>query len=230
MEKFDQYFIQEMKNKLDVELLGVVSLQTSTSEELKRRATSLLPHAKSVVVLGKEIYREVVSLLKPRKEVGEAECGELLGPHSDYLSGRLTGAAHNLSNLFRREGYRSLPLPAVGCPTDQRFMTAVFSYKHAGELAGLGKIGKHSLLITPEFGSRVRLACVLTEALLESSHLTQKDYCINCDACIRECPAQALHVPKQNEVYSMDKFACRTYRQAGLTCTICMKVCDQVLG
>jgi hypothetical protein len=27
------FFVQEVKNKLDVELLGVVSLQTSTSEE-----------------------------------------------------------------------------------------------------------------------------------------------------------------------------------------------------
>jgi epoxyqueuosine reductase QueG len=168
--------------------------------------------------------------LKPRKEVGEAEYGELLGPRSDYVSSLLTGAAQHLANLFRRKGYRSLALPAVGCPTEQRFMTAVFSYKHAGELAGLGKIGRHSLLITAEFGSRVRLACVLTEACLESSHLTQKDYCTNCDACIRECPPQALHMPERSEVYSMDKFACRTYRQAGLTCSICMKVYDEVLG
>jgi epoxyqueuosine reductase len=230
MGKFDRDFMEKIKNQLDVELLGIVSLPTSTSDELKRRAISILPEVKSVVVLGKEIFREVVSLLKPRKEVGEAEYGELLGPHSDFLSGRLTGASHHLANLFRREGYRSLPLPAVGCPTDQRFMTALFSYKHAGELAGLGKIGRHSLLITPEFGPRVRLACVLTEAPLESSHLAQKDYCAHCDVCIRECPAQALAVPEGDEAYSMDKFACRTYRQAGLTCSVCMKVCDEALG
>ena len=40
-----------------------------------------MPNAKSVVVLGKEIYKEVVLLLKPSKEAGEAESGELVGVH-----------------------------------------------------------------------------------------------------------------------------------------------------
>ena len=230
VKRFDQHFIQEMKSKLDVELIGVASVEESNSKELKSSATSLLPGAKSVVVLGKEIYKEVISLLRPSKEVGEAEYGELLGPHGDYLAGRLTRAVHQLADIFRKETYRSLALPAVGCPTDQRSLTAIFSYKHAGQLAGLGVIGRHSLLITPEFGPRVRLACLLTEASLEPSSLIQRDNCINCDACIRECPAQALEIPRQGESYSMNKFACRTYRQAGLTCSVCMKVCDEVVG
>lgn len=229
MKIFDRHFIQEMKSKLDVELIGVASVEKSTSKELKERATSLLPNAKSVVVLGKEIYKEVVSLLGPSKEAGEAERGELLGVHTDYLNGRLNRAVHELASFFKQEGYRSLPLPAVG-PTDQRFLTSLFSYKHAAQLAGLGTIGHHSLLITPEYGPRVRLACILTEASLEPSQLTNRDYCINCDACIRECPVQALEIPKQGEAYSMNKFACRTYRLAGLTCGVCMKVCDDGMG
>jgi len=230
MRKFDQHFIQEMKSKLDVELIGVASVETSTSKELKDRANSLLPGVKSVIVVGKEIYKEVVALLEPSKGAGEAERGELLGPHSDYLSGRLTKAVYDLADLFRKEGYRSLPLPAAGCPTDQRSLTALFSYKHAAQLSGLGTIGRHSLLITPQYGPRVRLACLLTEISLEASPWVQKDYCVDCDACIRKCPAQALEVPRQGEAYSMNKFACRTYRQAGLTCSVCMKVCDKVLG
>ena len=176
------------------------------------------------------MYKEVISLLKPSKEVGEAEFGELLGPHGEYLNGRLTKAAYDLAVLFRKEGYRTLPLPAVGGPTDQRSLTAIFSYKHAAELAGLGTIGKHSLLITPEFGPRVRLACLLTEAPLESSPIPKKEHCINCSACIEACPAQALEMPKGSQAYSINKFACRTYRQAGLTCGVCIKACDEVLG
>lgn len=229
MEEFSQDFIQGMKSKLDIELIGVASVQASNSRELKERAGALLPSTKSVVVFGKEIYREVVALFKPSKEAGEAESGELMGAHSGYLSGRLTRAVHELATLFRQKGYRSLPLPAVG-PSDQRFLTSLLSYKHVAELAGLGTIGRHSLLITPEFGPRVRLACLLTEASLEPSPLAHKEYCSDCDACIRECPAQALQVPKQREAYSMNKFACRTYRQAGLTCSVCMKACDETLG
>jgi epoxyqueuosine reductase QueG len=229
MEQLGQEFIQGMKNKLDVELIGVAPVQNSPSVELKERVGALLPKAKSVVVLGKEIYKEVVSLLKPSKETGEAESGELLAGHSDYLNGRLTRAVHELATLFRQNGYGSLPMPAVG-PSDQRFLTALLSFKHAAALAGLGTIGRHSLLITPEFGPRVRLACLLTEASLEPSPMNEEQYCVNCDACIRECPAQALQVPENGATYSMNKFACRAYRQAGLTCTVCMKACDAILG
>jgi epoxyqueuosine reductase len=230
MRKFDQSFLSDMKRKLDVELLGVASIEPSTPEELRSKATSLLPTAKSVVVVGKEIYEEIVSLLKPSKEAGAAEYGELLGPHADYLSGRLNKAIYDLATLFKKEGYRSLPLPAAGCPIDQRFLTAIFSYKHAGELAGLGTIGKHSLLITPEYGPRVRLACLLTEAPLEGSPRKTKEYCIRCDACIRTCPANALNKPEHEEPYSMNKFACQAYRQMGMACSLCIKVCAEALG
>jgi len=226
--KFDLQFIQEMKKNLDVEMIGVVSTVTSTSKELREKAASLLPEVKSVIVLGKEIYKEVVALLKPSKEAGETEPGELLVGHADYLNGRLNRAIHELAGIFQKDGYRCLPLPAVS-PTDQRFLTSLFSYKHAAELAGLGTIGRHSLLITPEFGPRVRLSCLLTQVPLETSPLIHKDYCINCNVCIRECPAQAIQLPREDEVYSINKFACRIYRNAGLTCSVCMKVCDEVL-
>lgn len=184
-----------------------------------------------MVVLGKEIYKEVVALVsRSSRQAGEAERGELLGPHSEYLNGRLNKAIYDLATLFRKEGYRSLPLPAAGCPTDQRYLTALFSYKHAAQLAGIGAIGRNSLLITPQFGPRVRLACLLTETPIRASPPLQKEYCIQCDICIKECPSRALQLPYKGEVYSMNKFACRTYRQAGFTCGLCIRVCDEALG
>ena len=230
MSKFDASFLEEMKKKLDVQLLGVASIATSNSKELRERANSLLPAAKSVVVLAKEMYREVVALLRPSKGVGEADAGELFGPHGDYLNGRLTRAAYDLAELLRKEGYRSLVLPAAGCPMDQRSLTAIFSYKHAAVLAGLGTMGRHSLLITPQYGPRVRLACLLTDAPLEGTAAPSKNYCRDCDACLRECPAQALKVPGPDQAYAINPFACRTYRQAGLTCGVCLRACDEALS
>jgi epoxyqueuosine reductase QueG len=230
MGKFDQDFMREMKTNLGVDLLGVASVEMPISTKLKEAATPLLPGAKSVVVVGKEIYKEVVALLRPFKGAGEAEYGDLLRPHNNHINGRLTRAVYELASFFRKDGYRSLPLPAAGCPTDQRFLTAIFSYKHAAQLGGLGSIGRHSLLITPEYGPRLRLACLLTEASLEAFPVSNKDYCIDCDACIRECPAGALRLPEQDTTYSINKFACQAYRRAGLTCAVCIKACDEILG
>jgi epoxyqueuosine reductase len=225
----DHDFLQGIKKKLEVDLLGVVSVERS--KELKDRSTVFLPSVKSVLVLGKETYQEVVSLLEPSKGAGEAEPGEIFSAHADYVNGRLNRAVHELADLFHKERYRSVPLPAaIGVITDQRFLTALFSYKHAAELAGLGTIGRHSLLINPEFGPRVRLACLLTEAVLEPSPRALKDYCAGCEACIRVCPARAIQAPGSGQAYSINKFACRAYRQVGLVCSVCLKVCDKITG
>jgi epoxyqueuosine reductase QueG len=227
----DQEFLQGLKGHLDVDMIGVASVETSPSKELREKATFLLAGVKSVVVVTKEAFKEVIALVGTSREVGEPERGEVLSVHSDYISGRLNRAVHELASLFRKEGYRSVPLPpAVGFITDQRYLRSLFSYKHAAELAGLGAIGRHSLLINSKFGPRLRLACILTEAPLEASPVVREDHCVNCDACIRACPAAALQVPRQGEVYSMNKFACRSYRQAGLVCSVCVKACDEILG
>ena len=226
MAKFDRDFQEEMKKTLNVELFGVVSVGKSGSKELKRRANALLPGARSVVVLGKEIYQEMVTLLGPSKEVGEAYAGDFFVTHTEYINGRLTNAIHGLAGILREKGYRTLPMPTVA-PTDQRFLRAVFSYKDAAELAGLGTTGRHSMLITPEFGARIKMTCLLTEATLEPTPKSRKNYCIKCNACIKACPSKALQVPKKGQAYAMNPYACRTYRIAGLTCSVCMKACDE---
>ena len=227
MHIYDGQFLSEMKDRFEMDLVGAVAVDSAASPELERRVHSLLPDARSVVVFAREIYQEVVDLLRPGNEAGEAHGGDLLPVHSEYLNGRLNRAVHELAGYFRRQGYRSLTLPAIA-PTDQRFQEGLLSYKHVAEYAGMGTIGWHSMLITEQFGPRVRLACVLTEAPVESTHRSFTVSCIGCGACIESCPAKALQMPN-GEAYSMNKFACRTYRQAGMTCSVCMKVCDEVL-
>jgi len=229
MREFNQDFLQTMKEKLDIDIIGAASAEKSG--ELKDKAAQFLPTVKSVIVFAKETYKEVVSLVGPSKETGEAEAGEVLTVHANYIYGRLNRAVHELAHLFHREGYRSIPLCAApGFITDQRFVKALFSYKHAAEWVGLGTIGRNSLLITPEFGPRVRLACLLTEASVDATPRLKNDLCTKCNACIRVCPAQAIEEPQSGQPYAINRFACRAYRQAGLVCSVCLKVCDEVTG
>lgn len=229
MKQYERDFLQGMKKKLQVDLIGVASVDKSP--ELKEKTAVFLPTAKSVVVFAKETYKAVVSLLGPSKETGAPEPGEVLSTHAAYIYGRLNRAVHEMADLFAEQGYRSIPLCAApGFITDQRFIRALFSYKHAAVLSGLGTMGRNSLLITPEFGPRVRLACLLTEAPLKETLPIQKDLCVSCNACIRECPAQAIQEPGPGQVYAINRFACRAYRQAGLVCSVCLKVCDEATG
>lgn len=104
--------------------------------------------------------------------------------------------------------------------------------------AGLGWLGKHSNLITKEYGSWVFLGEILLNLELEYETETIEDHCGNCTRCLDACPTNAIVAP-----YLIDSKACLSYatiesRDAELApeiaenlngwlygCDICQDVC-----
>jgi epoxyqueuosine reductase len=65
--------------------------------------------------------------------------------------------------------------------------------KDAGVLAGFGSIGKNNLLITPQYGPRVRVWARLFDEVLPSTGPVIYDPCNNCKApCRQACPRNAF--------------------------------------
>jgi epoxyqueuosine reductase len=65
--------------------------------------------------------------------------------------------------------------------------------KDSAHLAGLGVIGKNNLLVTPEYGTRVRLRGIFIEAELEPTGPLDFDPCNGCDMpCHKACPRDAF--------------------------------------
>jgi epoxyqueuosine reductase len=218
--------LERILPKLEVDRVGVASLADWKETKLEETAFALLPEAKSAVVFSIEVIREVLDLSSPTRIQGAASTTDLINTDSAHISGRLTWAAYDFSRAMRDDGYSTLPLPAEDCPTDNRFLEAVFSYKHAAQAAGMGKLGWHSLLITPEFGPRTRLCVCLTAAELETSAESMVTFnCERCRKCIDICPAGAIKEPSSGEPYRIDKFACNAYRTAAGGCSECMRVC-----
>lgn len=75
---------------------------------------------------------------------------------------------------------------------------SIISLKHAAQAAGLGTIGRHSLLITPEFGNMVWLGAVLCQQELEPDEL-KEPVCNDCRLCVEACPVNALEKPEINQ-------------------------------
>ena len=76
--------------------------------------------------------------------------------------------------------------------------------KDAAALAGLGIIGNNNLLITPEYGPRVRLRGLFIDHGLSSSPSLDFDPCRGCDMpCRRACPQNAF----QSAAYSRSRCA-----------------------
>ena len=102
----------------------------------------------------------------------------------------LGNAAFSIANNLESEGYLALPIgPAV---FDRKKLTTNYSHKIGARLSGLGWIGKSGMLITEEYGSRVRFASVLTNAPMETyKGEPMKSKCGNCTACVDACPVKA---------------------------------------
>jgi epoxyqueuosine reductase len=61
--------------------------------------------------------------------------------------------------------------------------------------AGLGELGRHGLLITPQFGSRVRICKVFTDLPLVCDHPIEfgvQEFCKTCKKCAQECEIEAI--------------------------------------
>lgn len=65
-------------------------------------------------------------------------------------------------------------------------------HKTVATRSGLGWIGKNCLLVTPEYGSAVRISSILTNAPLKCAEPYNESKCGNCTLCVRQCPAKAL--------------------------------------
>jgi epoxyqueuosine reductase len=154
----------------------------------------------------------------------------------DAIDRRWLGIAYTLTAILQNAGYKALPIAEHA--TDRVRRRGVISHKLTAHLAGLGWIGKNTLLITPERGPRVRLMTVLTAAPLPVTQpkveLTY-DGCGACRACVDACPVQALtglpfavEVPRDER---LDFRKCVAYRleqekRVGARhCGLCLSVC-----
>jgi reductive dehalogenase len=107
--------------------------------------------------------------------------------------------------------------------------------------AGLGEYGRHGLLITKEFGPRVRIGKIFTDLPLAHDRpvgFGVTEFCETCRRCSDACPVNAIpDGPPSTEVYNrsniqgvrkwtVDAEPCfRFWSNQNSDCSICIRVC-----
>ena len=171
-----------------VELIGVSPLEPLlTDKRYKENVSRICPNAKCVIVMGTIFPQSVLDACPENPRPARYTLNAL------YSEGE--GYCLKLARLLERKGFRAVIIPAY-LPVEMNYETfglkGDLNLKHAAFEAGLGSRGKSDLLITKDYGPRVRLFGLITDADLKPTPKDDKDYCRDCQVCIKSCPSGAI--------------------------------------
>ena len=139
--------------------------------------------------------------------------------------------------FLRKNGFRAWACTLERMKKDETWCVPI-PHKTFAVRAGLGWIGKSCLLVTPEYGSAVRISSLLTDAPLPVEQPVTESRCGGCTKCVDSCPGQALKGALWRAGMArerlLDKEACKeaqTRRMEAATgvhtdlCGLCFAVC-----
>ncbi len=202
MVKFGQTLTSEMVKQAALncgaDACGIGSMDRFANAPKENDPRYLFPEAKSCIGL---IFRVHRGLYRPMEEgthwgmyssVGYANVNDVHMPVVMRELGSFiedfgyeaviynnTAVRYNInSGVPVREGY----------PKSNIFLHA----RIAGVICGLGEIGWSNIFLHPEFGPRVRLAFIFTDAELEPDPIMEPHLCDKCKICVAKCSSGAI--------------------------------------
>lgn len=212
--------IKKIAKSFGVDICGIANIAGFKDAPPGFKPNDILIDCHSVIVYGKAFS----------KSVFEATTNAPYTFMRNKLAEVIDTISVNLSIVLEGNGFKAIPIPSSE-PYDywdskKRHGRAILSLKHAAQLAGLGSIGKNTLLINPEFGNRLWLGAIITDIQLEIDKQTPSLCIINCNKCIAACPQNAL------DTITIDQKKCRDISTSSTegggyvyACNACRKVC-----
>jgi len=187
-----------------------------------------------------DIYRECQSVLVFAKKLpSESLFASSCIPYT-YINRVITEEVDRLTLALSRKmddcAIKNVPIPSDDpseyWESERSHARAILSLRHAGHLAGLGVIGKNTLLINEKLGNMMQMGALLLNAKLEGDPIAAYEACkLDCQLCIRACPQSALDGTTVNQQ------ACRPLsnhrNERGFMvkkCWQCRKVCPNRSG
>ena len=207
--------IKAAAKRMGADIVGIGSIDRWSTAPIQMDPKQIMPKAKSIIALGFRVLRG---------SLRGVEEGTYFSNYSAMGYGGITYlympmTVINLSKMIEDAGYEAVPM---GHQSDWRAIDnsgylkenysrpvapgkaapdVMINLRIAGFLCGLGEIGYSKMLLTPEFGPRVRVGIIITELELEPDPIYDgPKLCNKCMACVRECPGQAISGTKTVKV------------------------------
>ena len=142
----------------------------------------------------------------------------------------------DLCRTLERRGIHAIPVP---CDIPYEYWDAdnlhgigILSMRHAARLAGLGVLGKNTLLINNKFGNMVYIGAVLINIEATPDAVVSDFACpAECQICMESCPQRALIGFIVNQKLCRNFSIAKTGRNFDyMSCNECRKNCPNRLG
>ncbi|MBP7763576.1 MAG: epoxyqueuosine reductase [Syntrophaceae bacterium] len=170
-----------------VSAVGFAPVERFAEAPEKHHPAKICKNAQTVIVLGLQIPAGIL----------KSPDYNLYGLHRSYHTAyrRLDEIALYLCNFIEAQGkYAAVTIPSYAPMVFHDFEPwGLLSLKHAAVRAGLGAFGRSGQVYHPVYGSRLRLAAVVTDAALPGDPVNDALPCPEkCRACLKICPAGAF--------------------------------------
>ena len=207
---------QEIKTaakRMGADIVGIGSIDRWSTAPIQMDPKQIMPNAKSVIAMGFRVlrgslrgieegtyfsnysamgYGGITYLYMPMTVINLAKMIEDAGYEAVPMGHQSDWRAID-NEGFMRENYSRPVAPGKAAPD------VMISMRIAGYLCGLGEIGYSKMLLTPEFGPRLRVGIIITELELEPDPVMEPGtLCNRCMACVRECPGGCI--PKDRTI------------------------------
>ena len=217
--------VKRLALDLGADLCGIASIDRFSDAPEGFHPSDVMPSCRSVVALAKAFP---VGTLHAATKVPYTITRNMLSDILDKLT-------VELCIRLEKQGIAALPTGAISHnqfdPKTGR-MRAIVSAKHCAAAAGLGRIGKNTLLVTPQYGNMVWLGVVLTDAELAPDDVLTGNPCPSgCTWCADHCPASALGNPMMNQsACYAHAFHTEPGQEFVFKCHLCRTGCPNCLG
>ena len=164
------------------DLVGVAELRPFKAAHFSFPPELLDPYAFALSV-AMCLYNEIIDRITDHPTPEYAE-------HYRRINAALDALTSGLAHWIHRHEYQCRPIPASHI-IDEKDLLGSISHKATARMAGIGWQGKNLLIVSPEFGPRIRLATILTDMPLEPD-TPLKNRCGKCAECAKACPSSAI--------------------------------------
>lgn len=179
--------IREIILSSGADVCGIANVESFSTAPKGFHPSDIFADCRSVVVFGLSLPK---GLTKIDSKLIYAHFNSLSCSQVDLIASK---AAKRIEKEF---GGNAVPLPSDDPYDfwDQEKMEGhgLLSMKHAAVAAGLGTLGKSTLLLNSQYGNWLTLGAVLLDLDLPSDPPAEKICIPECDLCLKHCPVQAI--------------------------------------